>query len=106
MRLAAAPIAAPAIGPTKPDAGVTVASPATTPVTMPTMLARLKRIHSISAQTRPALAAERWVAMRAAAASPLAASAEPALKPYQPTHSMPAPIIVRPGLCGGDSSFG
>ena len=39
-------------------------------------------------------------------AAPLAASALPPLKPNQPTHSMPAPAIVMPGLCGGCRSLG
>ncbi len=83
-----------------------VARPATTPVTRPTMLARPKRIFSIKAQTMPAVEAEMWVTSRAMAASPLAARALPPLKPYQPTHSMPAPIMVMPGLCGGCRSLG
>ncbi len=70
------------------------------------MLERLKRILSIRAQTRPAVDAEMWVTRSAMAASPLAARALPPLKPYQPTHSMPAPIMVMPGLCGGWSSLG
>ncbi len=37
----------------------------------------------------------------ALAASPLAASALPPLKPNQPTHIMPAPITVMVMLCGG-----
>ncbi len=83
-----------------------VARPATTPVTMPTMLARPKRMRSSNAQTRPALEADMCVARSAMAASPLAASALPPLKPYQPTQSMPAPIMVMPGLWGGCRSLG
>jgi hypothetical protein len=37
----------------------------------------------------------------AEAAEPSAASALPPWKPNQPTHSMPAPAMVRPGLWGG-----
>ena len=39
--------------------------------------------------------------MIATAATPLAASAEPPLKPAQPNHRMPVPIIVIGRLCGG-----
>ena len=38
--------------------------------------------------------------MKASAAMPLASSAEPALKPNQPTHSSAAPIMVIVRLCG------
>ena len=38
--------------------------------------------------------------MKASAAMPLASSAEPALKPNQPTHSSEAPTIVRVSECG------
>jgi hypothetical protein len=39
-------------------------------------------------------------------AAPSAASAEPPLKPYQPTHSIAAPVITRPGAWGGCTSRG
>ena len=39
-------------------------------------------------------AAERWVTSIAIAALLSAATAEPALKPNHPTHSMPAPVTV------------
>ena len=38
--------------------------------------------------------------MKALAAMPSAATALPALKPYQPTHSMPVPTMVSTRLCG------
>jgi hypothetical protein len=38
--------------------------------------------------------------MKALAAMPSAATALPALKPYQPTHNMPVPIMVSTMLCG------
>ena len=102
----ATPMISPPTGPIKPEAGVTVARPATTPVTMPTIEGRPKRIHSSAAQTRPAADAEMWVTVMAMAAEPSAARALPPLKPYQPTHSIPAPIMVMPGLWGGLISFG
>ena len=46
-------------------------------------------------------AAERCVTNIAIAALLSAASADPALKPNQPTHSMPAPVTVMVRLCGG-----
>ena len=39
--------------------------------------------------------------MKASAAKPFASSAEPALNPNQPNHSIDAPIIVIVRLCGG-----
>ena len=40
------------------------------------------------------------VATNAFAEIPSAATALPALKPYQPTHSMPVPTMVSVRLCG------
>ena len=45
--------------------------------------------------------AARLVLTSAWAAWPLAAPAEPALKPNQPNHRMPVPIRVIGRLCGG-----
>ena len=50
--------------------------------------------------------AARKVFMRAWAATPLAASAEPALKPNQPNHRMPVPSMVSGRECGGMPSRG
>ncbi len=44
--------------------------------------------------------------MMAWAATPLAASAEPALKPAQPNHRMPVPSMVSGRLCGCMATFG
>src|SRR5947209_17056075 len=100
------PIAIAPIGPTKPEAGVIVASPATQPVTSPTEVGLPSRTHSRPIQESAADEAARWVARIAEAAVAFAASALPPLKPNQPTHSMPAPAIVRPGLCGGPKCAG
>ena len=51
-------------------------------------------------------AAEICVTSIAIAASPLAAKAEPPLKPNQPTQSIAAPVIVMVMLCGGIGFFG
>src|SRR6185437_13409114 len=88
-------------GPTKPEAGVMVARPATQPVTMPTEVGLPTRSHSIAIQVSAAAEAAKCVARIADAAEALAARALPPLKPNQPTHSMPAPAMVMPGLCGG-----
>ena len=50
--------------------------------------------------------AARNVFMMAEAAMPSAASAEPALKPAQPNHRMPVPIIVSGRLWGGIGVLG
>ncbi len=52
-------------------------------------------------QAREPQAADKWVTSIAMAALPSAATAEPALKPNQPTHSMPAPVTVIVRLWGG-----
>ena len=91
------PISMPCIGMTKPEAGVMVPRPATAPEIMPSTEGLPRVHHSSAIQVQaPALAA-RWVAMIAMTARPLAASAEPPLKPNQPTHNRPVPItaIVR-----------
>ena len=90
----------------KPEAGVTLAKPAMVPVTRPTRLGLPKRSHSKPAQVRLAAAADKWVTTMAIAAPPSAASALPPLKPNQPTQSRLAPIIVKPGLCGGCRALG
>ncbi len=85
--------------------------PATTPEAAPSEVALPSRIFSISSQ--PSIAAQvatvvfsqtRLVSFRnwLASASGLspAKTMEPTLKPNQPNHSRPAPIIVSVRLCG------
>src|SRR6476661_7767877 len=86
-------------GPTKPEAGVIVASPATAPVTMPTTLGLPNFTLSMASQTSAAVAAEICVTVIAMPASPPAFKALPALKPNQPTQSMQAPAMVIQGAC-------
>ena len=74
--------------------------PATAPEMMPSTLGFLTTIHSTNIQARPAAAVATCVFIMAAPARPLAATAEPALKPNQPTHSSEAPITVSTRLCG------
>ena len=88
-----------------PAAGVTATRPATAPDAPPSSdgLPETRRSIPIHAST-PAAGATKVLTI-ATAASPLASSAEPALKPNQPTHSRPAPTIVSASECGGIASF-
>ena len=61
---------------------------------------------SITAQAMPAAAPARNVLRNAWMAEPLAANAEPALKPNQPSHRMPTPIMTSGIECGGWPSRG
>ena len=76
-------------------------SPATAPVAMPSTLALPCLIHSAIIQPRAAEAVATWVTSIAMPAAPSAATALPALKPNQPTHSIEAPTTVSTVLCGG-----
>ena len=93
-------------GVTNPEAGVIATSPATAPEMAPSALGRRRVIHSAASQPMVAEAAAKCVATNALAARPLEASALPALKPNQPTHSRQAPMKLRTRLCGGMGSFG
>ena len=64
------------------------------------------RTHSIPIQVSVAVEAEICVTTSAMAASPLAPSALPALKPNQPTQSMAVPAKVSVRLWGGMASRG
>src|SRR2546422_6989006 len=88
------------IGPTKPEAGVIATSPATARDAAPSTVGLPRLIHSVNTQPSAAAAAPVLVAVKALAASPLASSALPALKPNQPTQSKDAPITVIGRLCG------
>src|SRR4051812_3792164 len=90
----------------KPQAGVTTTKPATAPEQKPSTLGLPRTIHSIIGHTNEATAVAIVVVMNAFAATPSAATALPALKPYQPTHNMPVPIEHITMLCGGIGSFG
>ncbi len=91
---------------TNPDAGVTVASPATMPDAAPSTLGRPLCSHSVNAQLNAAAAAEKCVAAKALVASVPAFSALPALNPNQPTQSRPAPMRLNTTLCGSIGSCG
>src|SRR6201995_1895405 len=98
---AATPIANEPIGPTKPEAGVIATSPATAPEQMPTTVGLPFSDHSTSIQVKAATAVAIWVTSIAMPACIPAVTAEPALKPNQPTHSSEAPMNVRTMLCAG-----
>src|ERR1043166_1697917 len=85
---------------TNPQAGVITTKPATAPEQKPSTLGFPRVIHSAIGQTNEATAVASVVVMNAFAATPSAATALPALKPYQPTHNMPVPTIHNTMLCG------
>src|SRR5512137_1585049 len=94
------------MGPTKPEAGVTVARPAIEPVAAPNMVGLPRWIHSITTQERVAATAEVWVVTKAMVLRAPAERALPALKPNQPNQSRPAPRTVIGRLCGYMASWG
>src|SRR5881396_1987903 len=93
------------LGRTKPHAGVVTTNPATAPEQNPRMLGLPLTSHSAMGQTKEATAVAIVVVVKALAATPSAATAEPALKPYQPTQSMPVPTMHNTMLCGAMFSF-
>src|SRR5882757_5964553 len=100
------PMAIADIGVTKPAAGVMPTSPATAPEIAPRAVGLPFLIHSAIDQPMAAAAAPKWVATKAEVASEEALSAEPALKPNQPTQRRHAPMKERTTECGGIGSFG
>src|SRR3989338_8528602 len=100
MAPATAPIRIDAMGPTKPEAGVIATSPATAPEAAPSTVGLPRLTHSVNIQPSAAAAAAVLVARKALAASPLASSALPALKPNQPNQSSAAPLTVIGRLWG------
>src|SRR5580700_10184792 len=88
------------LGVTKPHAGVMTTKPATAPEQKPNTLGLPRVIHSAMGQTKDATAVARVVVVNALAAITSAATALPALNPYQPTHNIPVPTMQRTRLCG------
>jgi hypothetical protein len=105
MTPAAMPMISAPIGPTKPEAGVIATRPATAPDRMPSTLGLPWLGHSANIQASAAAPVAIWVTAIAMPARPSAASAEPALKPNQPTQSNDAPIVVSVRLCGAMFSW-
>ena len=93
------------VTPTKPDAGVIATRPATAPEAMPSTDGLPLAIHSVNIHASAATAVASCVTTIAMPARPSAATAEPALKPNQPTHSSEAPISVSVRLCGAIGSL-
>src|ERR1051325_522696 len=90
---------------TNPHAGVITTSPATAPEQKPRMLGLPLTRYSAIAQAKEPTAVARVVVMKALAATTSAATALPALKPYQPTQSIPVPTMHRTMLWGGIGSL-
>src|SRR5262245_30185763 len=100
IRPAATPMTKAPGMPTLPAAGVIATRPATAPDAAPTMLGLPLNSHSPNVHESTAQAVARKVFMNASPAEPFASSAEPALKPNQPTQRSAAPTIVMVTLCG------
>src|SRR5919198_4376724 len=102
---AAIPMTREPTGPTKPDAGVMATRPATAPVQMPTTVGLPRVIHSTNIQVNAAADVAMCVTVMAMPACIPAVTAEPALKPNQPTHSSEAPMNVNTMLWFGPVSL-
>src|SRR5206468_7230529 len=87
----AMPIQIAEMGPTKPEAGVMATSPATAPLAAPSTVGLPRPSHSAPIHDSAAADVAVLVATKALVASPLAASALPALNPNQPNHRSAAP---------------
>src|SRR5438270_13343051 len=85
---------------TNPAAGVTATKPTTAPMQAPKADGLRPRIQSKNIQPSIAAADAVFVVANAIAAVPLAATAEPALKPNQPNQSMPVPRITNGTFAG------
>src|SRR5216110_3927783 len=90
---------------TNPHAGVMTTSPPTAPEQKPSTLGLPRNNHSSPAQLKDATAVAKVVVINALAAMPSAPRALPALNPYQPTQSIPAPTMQSTMLCGAIISF-
>src|SRR5580693_8326244 len=86
--------------------GVMATSPATMPDAAPSVVALPSRMRSVSIQLSMAAPVATVVVMNVDPATPFALVADPALKPYQPNHSNPAPSITNGRLCGRNSVVG
>src|SRR3546814_7150498 len=81
-------------GPELPAAGVTATRPAIAPEQAPSSDPLWPSARSVSIQKRTPAAVAVKELISARPAEPLASSADPALKPNQPTHRRPVPISV------------
>src|ERR1700737_3090981 len=85
---------------TEEQEGVIATSPATMPEAPPSVVACPSRMRSVANQASIAAAVATVVVMNVDPAAPFELVAEPALNPYQPNHSRPAPSITNGTLCG------
>ena len=92
------------VGETYPAAGVTVASPATAPVSNPRNLGFFSLNHATSNQATAANEAARSVLRNAVAVTESTRISLPALNPYHPNHSKPVPSATSGMLCGPRSA--
>src|SRR6476620_2517217 len=95
-----APIASAPRALTEEQDGVIATKPATTPEAAPSEVACPSRMRSTSSQASMAVPVATVVVTNVVAAIPPELSADPALNPYQPNHSRPAPSITNGRLCG------
>src|ERR1700756_1629878 len=86
--------------------GVIATSPATMPDAAPRVVACPSRMRSVTSQPSIAAAVATVVVMNVVPATPFELVAEPALNPYQPNHSRPAPNITNGTLCGRGGLLG
>ncbi len=85
---------------TYPAAGVIATRPTTAPMQAPRADGLRPRIQSKNIQPSIAAAEAVFVVANAIAAVPLAATADPALKPNQPNQSIPVPRITKGTFAG------
>src|ERR1700676_2132566 len=91
-------------GSTKLEGGGIATNTATAPEQMPSTLGFPLSAHSRNIQVRAAVAVAIWVTAIAIPALVPGVTAEPALKPNQPTHNSEAPITLSTRLCGAIGS--
>src|ERR1039458_2218148 len=92
------------VGETYPAAGVTVANPATAPVSKPRNFGFFSLNQATSIQATAAKEAATSVFRNAVAVTESTRISLPALKPYQPNHSNPVPKATSGMLCGPRSA--
>src|SRR4051812_18234 len=105
MKPATKPMTIAPIRPTLPQAGVMATRPATAPEAAPSIEALPFMSASPMHHASTAADVAEKVLMNASTALLPASSAEPALKPNQPTHSSEAPTIVSVSECGVKASL-
>src|SRR5580704_13132424 len=100
MTPATKPMMTAVVGETYPAAGVTVASPATAPVSRPRNLGFFSLNHATIIQATAVDEAAKSVLRNAVAVTESTRISPPALKPYHPNHSRPVPRATSGMLWG------